>query len=1050
MKKSLKLKGEMGYCVLFATIFISSTFFSSCKQKQTSTSYQPTVPDGYSVEVVAGPDLVDYPMFATLDETGRLFVFESTGNVYEETEDAFKKPLFRIKLLEDNNGDGVYDKSTVFADTVRFPQGGVFYKGSLYASSAPDLLKLTDTNGDGIADKREILLSGWTLNVNANSLVGPFMGPDGWLYMTNAIMGFDVTSKEGKQMKGETARIWRVKPDGSQLEWISAGGMNNPVELTFTTAGEVIGTETYFTDPMAGQRDALVYWMEGGVYPKPNTNIDRDKLPRTGELMPVIAKFSRVSPAGIAYFHSNGLGEGIKGNLFSAQFNTHRVMRHKLFREGASFKTEDESFFSVAHEDFHPTDVLEDADGSMLVVETGGWFIKGCPLSQVSKPELKGSIYRVRKKDALKTEDPYGNNINWKSLTNKDAIKYLQDDRHFVSERAKQILIDLGEKALPDIKEVVGKANDSETDQKLVFILYQAGTPEAVILLRSFLNYKEEAVRIAAVRSLGMLRDTAVAATMNELLLRDASPAVKRQTATALGQINQAASAPYLLRAAENEKDRFNRHAIIYALIQLNNPASVRPGLTHASPLVQEAALISLDQMQASTLQAADITGFLTGKNETLKNTTLWIASHHPAWSAEMISFLKNKFAKGALSADEERLYKELLVSFAEQENIQAFIANGLQSGNKQYQLFFLDVMAKSKLKNIPDVWTEAIRKHLAPGTDVAIKTAAMNLVAMRELKELSSETKQVASDANNPEALRMDAVSVLLKQDSILRADDFAFLYALIQPGKEAPLRQRAAYIMAQSQLTEPQLRQITNEYLPKADAYILPNIVPLYAGNYPLALGQKMIETLQQSPSLDGFTAEGLKKIFSKYPAEIKPAMDKLLAKLNEVHGERLKKLQEYESQVSNGSLEKGRQLFFGKATCATCHTVGSQGGHLGPDLTSIQRDRSAHDLLEAVVYPSASFVREFETYNIKTNSTTYRGILKEKTPESITVEVAPGNMVRVSRKDIQSLEPDKLSMMPQGLDKLLTGQEMADLMAFLIGQDQDPDTDQQILRH
>ncbi|MEX2233701.1 MAG: PVC-type heme-binding CxxCH protein, partial [Cyclobacteriaceae bacterium] len=248
------------------------------------------VPQGYSVELVAGTNLVDFPMFATVDETGRLFVFESTGNVYEESQDAIENPQFRIKLLEDLDRDGIYDKSTTFADKVGFPQGGVFYKGSLYASSAPDLLKFTDTDGDGVADKREVLLTGWVLNVNANSLIGPFMGPDGWLYMTSAIVGFDVTTKEGVRLKGETARIWRVRTDGSGLEWISAGGMNNPVELTFTEAGEPIGTETYFTNPKAGQRDALVYWTEGGVYPKPNDNIHRDKLVRTGELMPVVSK----------------------------------------------------------------------------------------------------------------------------------------------------------------------------------------------------------------------------------------------------------------------------------------------------------------------------------------------------------------------------------------------------------------------------------------------------------------------------------------------------------------------------------------------------------------------------------------------------------------------------------------------------------------------------------------------------------------------------------------------------------------------------------------
>src|SRR5690606_5055959 len=113
-----------------------------CREKPSDARLFPQVPDGYTVEVVAGPDMVDYPMFSTLDETGRLFVFESTGNVYEESEDAIKDPKFRIRLLEDTNGDGVYDKSTIFADKIGFPQGGVFYKGSLYASSAPDLLRL--------------------------------------------------------------------------------------------------------------------------------------------------------------------------------------------------------------------------------------------------------------------------------------------------------------------------------------------------------------------------------------------------------------------------------------------------------------------------------------------------------------------------------------------------------------------------------------------------------------------------------------------------------------------------------------------------------------------------------------------------------------------------------------------------------------------------------------------------------------------------------------------------------------------------------------------
>jgi len=74
---------------------------------------------------------------------------------------------------------------------------------------------------------------------------------------------------------------------------------------------------------------------------------------------------------------------------------------NQLIRDGATFKTIDHRFLWSESEDFYPTDVLEDADGSLLVVETGGWFIMGCPLSQVSKPQLKGGIYRIRRVNAL-------------------------------------------------------------------------------------------------------------------------------------------------------------------------------------------------------------------------------------------------------------------------------------------------------------------------------------------------------------------------------------------------------------------------------------------------------------------------------------------------------------------------------------------------------------------------------------------------------------------------------------------------------------------------
>ena len=155
------------------------------------------VPDGFTIEQVVPPELLSYPMFASFDDQGRLFVFESTGPNTMGTEQMLEDPTYHIRLLEDTDGDGKFDKSKIYADKLPFPKGGVFYQGSLYVTAAPHLLRLRDTDGDGVADERKQVMTGWTLHSNGAALGGPFMGPDGWLYMTDARRGFDITTLEG-------------------------------------------------------------------------------------------------------------------------------------------------------------------------------------------------------------------------------------------------------------------------------------------------------------------------------------------------------------------------------------------------------------------------------------------------------------------------------------------------------------------------------------------------------------------------------------------------------------------------------------------------------------------------------------------------------------------------------------------------------------------------------------------------------------------------------------------------------------------------------------
>src|SRR5204862_5950564 len=132
---------------------------------------------------------------------------------------------------------------------------------------------------------------------------------------------------------------------------------------------------------------------------------------------------------------SRVFGDEYQNNLFAALFNMHKITRHVLTPDAGTFKSKDEDFLVAESLDFHPTDVLEDADGSLLVIDTGGWYKLCCPTSQLHKPDVLGAIYRIRRTGAAKVADPRGEKIRWRSRL-QDLTQYLGDERPAVRERA--------------------------------------------------------------------------------------------------------------------------------------------------------------------------------------------------------------------------------------------------------------------------------------------------------------------------------------------------------------------------------------------------------------------------------------------------------------------------------------------------------------------------------------------------------------------------------------------------------------------------------------
>ncbi len=960
-----------------------------------------TVPEGFQVELAAKPGLVRYPMLGTIDDRGRIFMCESSGETMQ-TAEMTADPNYVVSLIEDTDKDGVYDKRTTFAEKLTLPAGAVWHRGSLYVAAPPALYRFEDTDNDGVADIRETVVTGWNLSANAASLHGPILGPDGWLYLTDGRHGFKIDTKDGRHYQGKASRIWRVRPDGTGLEWYAGGGFDNPVEVAFTDAGDMFGTMTYFQDPRDGQRDAILHFVEGGCYPKPYPVTEEFK--RTGDLMPVMTKFARIAPSGLERYRGAEFGEGFHGNLFTAQFNAHRVQRHKVTAVGASYKTEDEDFFVSSDPDLHPTDVMEDADGSLIVVDTGAWFIHGCPLSRTSKPDVLGMFYRVKRKGAHKGP-----------VTREDPMEKLVE------------------------------AKDVATLAKMrtpaaVFGLYRVGGAEATRALREALKDSSNEVRQAAARQLGMLRDNESVPALMELA-RQSEPHLRRQAAASLGMIGDKRAVPALIEAAANPEDRYVEHSIVYSLIQLGDAAALSAGLKSASAPVRKASLIALDQMDKSPLGEGQVMPFLESDNAELRRTALWVVLRHKQWSARLTRSLEARLRSPQFSSSEAEMVGDAMAAFCDDVNMQKTIgvAMGDPALGADRQIFLAGVAERCSSKEFPAGWKDGLSRLLAHG-DAKVRARTIALVRTRGTALVDGDLRRLAADAQQPDDVRVQALSALVGRYPNLNDTGFDYLIAKLDPKADAAVKLAAGQILARAAFTGDQLLAIAGKHMKAADPLVLPNLMDAFRNSKEEKVGLALVAGLKQvESSLGTVGSQRVAETIARFPAAVRDAAKPLLVKLEADRHARLEKLTKLETILNTkGDVSKGKELFFGaKAGCSSCHTVGLDGGHVGPDLTSIGAIRSPHDLLEAIVLPSESFVPGHEVYRVETETEVYAGVLGRSAPDAVILITGPNDEVRISRKDIKKMGYAPVSLMPEGFDEVLSKQELTDLMSYMRAQ-------------
>jgi putative membrane-bound dehydrogenase-like protein len=998
-----------------------------------------TIPDGFTVELVAGPPLVDRPIIADFDEQGRLYVADSSGSTDKVQKQLEEKP-HRIVRLEDSDGGGRFDKQTLFAEHMMFPEGTMYFAGSVYVGAPPSIWKLTDKDGDGIAEERSEWFQGKTLTGCANDIHGPYLGPDGWIYWCKGAFAQQTYPRPGKKpFVTRAAHIFRCRPDGSGIEPVMTGGMDNPVEVVFTAGGERIFTTTFLQRPEAGHRDGLIHAIYGGIYGKVHDVID-DQPHTSPDVMPVLAHLGPAASCGLVRYESGAFGEAYRDNLFSTSFNLHKVFRHILTPQGATFASKNEDFMTSDNLDFHPTHLIEDADGSLLVIDTGGWYKLCCPTSQIGKPDVLGAIYRVRKIDAPKVNDPRGAALTWGTMNVDELAKLLGDPRPMVRKRAISEIAGQGAAALPAIEKVIKESKSKDARLAAVWAACRIAGEPARAVDRAALNDTDEIVRQAALHATSVWRD-AGATDRLIAMLKETSASNRRAAAEALGRIGDARAVPALLASLEKPVDRILDQSLTYAMIEIDNAQAVAAGLASANPAVHRAALMAMDQMEDTHIQAAQVVAELSAKDQALRDTASWIAGRHAEWADALAQTLSGQLSDASLDQAEKARLGHQLASLSKAPSIQQLLASRVADAQAPVaeRKLAMNAMAEAGAHDLPASWMASLTGALEDTNPEVASSAASTLRKLALRKEAAPQvTPQLLKLAERTDLsapARLEALAAIPGGVTTLNPELFSFLLAQLQPDQPAPQRLSAAEVFGRAQLTPPQLTELAPR-LKMAGPMEIEPLLSAFAHARDAAIGAKLLDALSEAKALSSLRPESLRTRIKNFGPETQRRAEALYARLSPDAGAQKDRLEKLLASLPTGDVRRGQAVFNGaKVACVSCHSIGYLGGKVGPDLTRIGAIRARRDLLESILFPSASFVQSFEPVIVETtDGDVHSGILKKNDTEEVVLTAGPDQEVRVPRSEVRDMRPGSLSVMPAGLDQQLSPQEMADLVTFL----------------
>jgi putative membrane-bound dehydrogenase-like protein len=961
------------------------------------------------------------PTSIDIDHLGRIWVCEVVNYRHRNGE---RKEGDRILILEDTNSDGVADKQTVFHQghdvdsahgicVLPTPSG----KGTkIIVSCGDSVFFLHDDDGDLKSDRKELLFTGIEGAQHDHGIHAFHFGPDGKLYFNFGNSGRRIKDKDGKPIVDLSGRevhdhrkpyqegmVFRCNMDGSEFETLGWDFRNN-----WEVAVDSFGTLWQSDNDDDGNRGVRINYvmefgnfgyrdeMNGAAWNSPRTNLETEVPLRHWHLndpgvVPNLLQTGAGSPTGICVYEGDLLPKVFHNQVIHCDAGPNVVRAYPAKKDGAGYSAETVNVLLGARDNwFRPSDVCVAPDGSLIVAD---WYDPGVGGHRMGDAD-RGRLFRLAPPNS-----PY-KSPKVDVSTVEGAIAALKSPNEAARYLAWTALHALGAKAETALTKVFESDANPRVRARAMWLLGKIEGKESQIVAKAIID-KDPDIRIAGLRLARELRGKMDLTPVLQTLVNDPAAEVRRDCAIALNQYASAKQPEFWATLAKQHdgKDRWYLEAL--GIGAYNN---------------WDACIRAWGEMKPRASSA------VAPWQDAAQRDIVWRSR-----SKETPGLLASILLSDVITAETAPRYLRSFDFLTGPEKEDALVLLAFGKFGDEAKTKFINTEAIGRLKGF-DVTKNPEQLAALNRVLTGLKGTPQFVVLVDKFSVADHYPELAALAASHPDdQVGLDAIRVLLAKHQLATVE--SLLKSTQEQGRLALGMATALSNSGDGQVAALLLPVVKDE---KAAGELRRQAIK---GATLTKAGATEVLKLAESKQLDDSFAPALSAALQSAPLD-DAQRAKLLAMFPAPAGKNDKPLPPLSELAKlKGNPGQGAKLFATTGKCNTCHVVNGDGKEVGPNLSEIGAKLARQAMFESIVFPSAGISHNYESWTMALNNgTTVTGIVVNEDDNKVTLRGNDALVRAFDKKDIEERVKNKISLMPADLAKLLSPEEMADIVDYL----------------